>query len=136
VPAEDAVAAVPLFASLRPRDRKRLAARLRERRFAAGDGLLTEGEDGIALFVIEEGEVDVSAGGRFVRTLGPGDYFGEMALIDGSTRTASVTARTPVRCHGLAAWEFRALVKENDDMAWELMRTLVRRVRELGEIER
>ncbi len=59
-----------------------------------------------------------------------------MALIDGDVRTASITARTPVCCHGLVAWEFRALVREYNEMAWELMRTLVRRVRELGEVER
>ena len=115
-------------------DDRRIAQTMRERAFEPGEALVAEGEGGIAFFVIEEGEVEVSVGGRRVRTLGPGDYFGEMALIDDDTRTASVTGRTGGRCHGIAAWEFRALVKSNADIAWELMRTLVGRVRETAAV--
>ncbi len=107
---------------------------MRERAFEPGEALVAEGEGGIAFFVIEEGEVEVSVGGRRVRTLGPGDYFGEMALIDDDARTASVTGRTGGRCHGITAWEFRALVKSNADIAWQLMRTLVERVRETAAV--
>jgi CRP-like cAMP-binding protein len=134
VPAQKAVDLVPLFAGLKARDRRRIAQCMRERSFDPGEALVAEGEGGIAFFVIEEGEVEVSVGGRPVRTLGPGDYFGEMALIDGDTRTASVTGRTEGRCHAMVAWEFRALVKNESEIAWELMRTLVGRVRETAAV--
>ncbi len=92
---------------------------------------MTEGEGGIGFFIIEEGTVAVSVGGVERRTLGPGDYFGEMALIDpDATRTATVTASTDTVCHGMTQWEFGPFVREHPEVAWALLQALAARVRE------
>jgi CRP/FNR family transcriptional regulator len=66
-----------------------------------------------------------------VRTLGPGDYFGEIALIDEGPRSATVTAATDMRCRGMAAWEFRPFVVEHPEVAWTILQTLAARLREV-----
>ena len=58
-----------------------------------------------------------------------GDYFGEVALIDDGARTATLTAKTPVKCYGITAWEFRPLVGQNADLAWKMLQTMARRLR-------
>jgi CRP-like cAMP-binding protein len=126
----DAVASVPLFASLSKREAKELAGTMHEYSFPAGKELMTEGEEGIGFFLIAEGEALVTLRGSDTRTLGPGDWFGEMALIDGGARTASVKAVSDLRCFSLTSWEFRPLVHEHPAIAWAVMETLVKRVRE------
>jgi CRP-like cAMP-binding protein len=88
--------------------------------------LTAEGEEGVGFFVIESGTAQVSVGGQDRRLLGPGDYFGEIALIIDGPRTATVTAQTPVRCWGLTSWEFRPLVRENAAVAWRLVEALAK----------
>src|SRR5215469_10776546 len=77
-----------------------------------------------------EGRAAVSVRGRTVRALGPGDYFGEMALIDHSYRSAKVTAETELRCLLFVAWIFRPFALEHPESAWGLLEMMVRRVRE------
>jgi CRP-like cAMP-binding protein len=79
--------------------------------------------------VIEEGNATVSRNGRIVRNLGPGDFFGEIALIDEGPRSATVVASTDLRCRGMTAWEFKPFVQEHPDVSWALMETLVERLR-------
>lgn len=121
-----------LFAGVPDADLAALADSIRERRVDAGVGILGEGEGGIAFFVIADGEAEVTVHGEPVRRLGPGDTFGEMALIDDERdrRTAGVTAVTPVRLLGISAWNFRPFVREHPDVAWSIIQTLVRRLRE------
>ncbi|MGN6175898.1 MAG: PEP/pyruvate-binding domain-containing protein [Gaiellales bacterium] len=120
---------VPLFANMSPRDIEGIAALFKERRFAAGETITKEGAGGAAFFLIESGEAIVSVGGRQRSTLTKGDYFGEMALIDEGARSATITARTELVCHGLTYWEFRPLVQKNATIAWNLLQTLVKRLR-------
>jgi CRP-like cAMP-binding protein len=120
---------VPLFAGMSERDLERLASRMKERRLAQGHTLTTEGERGIGFFLITEGRAKVSVGGDEVGSLGPGDHFGEIALIDGGRRSATVVAETDMECYGMSAWEFRPLVQQNPDMAWALVQALVQRLR-------
>lgn len=126
----EALKQVPLFAGLGPRELEQLAHQLHERRFAEGSVVTTEGEAGAGFFVIVEGDATVSVGGEHRSTLGPGDYFGEVALIDDGIRSASITAATDLLCYGLTPWEFRPFVEEHPQVAWTLLQTLAARLRE------
>jgi CRP-like cAMP-binding protein len=127
---EKTLAQVPLFSGVKPKELKKLGRRMTERTFNEGDQITREGESGIGFFVIEHGNATVSIGGRIVRTLGPGDHFGEVALIDSGPRSATVVATTDLRCRGMSAWEFKPFVEEHPEVAWALLETLVGRLRE------
>ena len=77
----------------------------------------------------ESGEASVSVHGHGRDKLGPGDYFGEIALIDEGGRSATVTADSELRCYGLTSWEFRPLVEGNAAIAWKLLETMAKRLR-------
>jgi CRP/FNR family cyclic AMP-dependent transcriptional regulator len=124
---------VPLFAGVRDRDLRRLVKAMRESRFNEGEAITTEGRSGVGFFLIEDGNATVSLRGEIVRTLGPGDHFGEIALIDEGPRSATVTATTDLHCHGLAAWEFKSFVQEHPEVAWPLLQTLASRLRDAEE---
>jgi hypothetical protein len=127
------IGCVPLFANMSPRDVEWIAALFKERRFAPGETVTKEGAGAAAFFVIESGEATVSIGGRPRATLGKGDYFGEVALIDEGARSATVTATSELVCYGLTYWEFRPLVQRNATIAWNLLQTLARRLRTAQE---
>jgi CRP-like cAMP-binding protein len=76
---------------------------------------------GVAFFVIAEGEAAVIVDGRRVETIGPGDHFGELAMISQRERLATVEALTPMRCHTIQFWDFRAFAKKNPDVMWKLL---------------
>jgi CRP/FNR family transcriptional regulator, cyclic AMP receptor protein len=126
----DSLRAVPLFADLSARDLKHLAASMNERSYESGQEVVTQGKGGVGFFVILEGHAKVSQDGDERGVLGPGDYFGEMALIDGDHRAASVHADGELRCAAMTAWNFRPFVKQQPDVAWALLTALVKRVRE------
>jgi len=126
----EAIDRVSLFSRLSDRDRRRLAASMKERTFPAGTVITEVGQEGIGFFIIDTGTAGVVAGGQDVRTLGPGDHFGEIALIDDGLRTARVTATTDVHCFGLTSWDFKPFVREHPDVAWALLENLAQRVRE------
>jgi CRP-like cAMP-binding protein len=130
---EDRLAQVPLFSGVKPKELQKLGKRMSERSFNEGDEITTEGKSGIGFFVIEDGEASVSVGGKIVRTLGPGEHFGEVALIDSGPRSATIIANTDLRCRGMSAWEFRPFVEEHPEVAWSLLETLVGRLREAQE---
>jgi CRP/FNR family cyclic AMP-dependent transcriptional regulator len=133
--AADLLRRVPLFADLEGRDLERVAATMKARRFRAGDAMAQEGEGGVGFFVIEEGEARVTVHGQDVGRLGPGDYFGEIALIAETDRTATVTAETDMRCYGLTRWEFRPIVEGNPKVAWKLLEAVAKKVREVEQRE-
>ena len=123
----DALQHVELFGDLSQRQLRKLAAKFRERRFKAGTVVVREGTmSGIGFFVVVEGEAAVSVDGAEVAKLGPGDHFGELALIAERERTATVTAATGLECLEIAAWDFRDFVKTDPDVAWKLLRHVVR----------
>ena len=122
---------VPLFADLERRDLEGLAGSLKERTYSAGDTIAREGQAGIGFFIIAEGQAKVSQQGQELTTLGPGDHFGEIALIDdGARRTATVTAESDMRCFGLTSWEFRPVVENNAQVAWKMLQTMAKRLRD------
>jgi CRP-like cAMP-binding protein len=120
---------VPLFADFQRGEIQQLARSFRERTFEAGSAVADEGRTGAGFFVIESGEASVSVRGTERNKLGPGDYFGEIALIDDGGRSATVTADTELRCYGLTSWEFRPLVEGNASIAWKLLETMAKRLR-------
>jgi len=121
---------VPLFAELGERELEVLARQMHERRFPEGADVTSEGAGGAGFFVIAEGNADVAVGGEFRTSLGPGDFFGEIALIDTGVRSASITAATALLCYGLTPWEFRPFVEEHPKVAWALLKALAGRLRE------
>jgi CRP/FNR family transcriptional regulator len=120
---------VDLFESLSDRDLERLARSFKQSNFAEGDVIATEGQRGVGFFVIGEGTVDYSVHGERVGSGGPGNYFGEVALIDDGPRSATVTAVTDVTAYGLTTWAFRPLVEESAGIAWELLQVMAKRLR-------
>jgi CRP/FNR family cyclic AMP-dependent transcriptional regulator len=120
---------VPLFADFERGELQRLARSFKQRTFEAGSSVAGEGKSGVAFFVIESGEATVSLRGDQRGKLGPGDYFGEIALIDDGARSATVTADSEHRCYGLTSWEFRPLVEGNASIAWKLLETMAKRLR-------
>ena len=117
----DILKQVPLFASLDQRELEQIAGTMRERRFSAGDTVTEEGAGGAGFFIVESGEADVSVEGQARGTITAGDYFGEIALLTGSDRTATITATSDMVCWGMTPWDFRPLVESNSTIAWKLL---------------
>jgi CRP-like cAMP-binding protein len=121
----DAIARVPMLESLDRRHLEKLSRDFTERTFPAGAVVVKEGDDhGIGFFVIADGEAVVSRGGDEVSRLGPGDSFGEVALISDRIRTATVTATTDLHTYVMTMWDFRAFVQGDADVAWKLLERL------------
>jgi CRP/FNR family transcriptional regulator, cyclic AMP receptor protein len=127
---KELVQKVPIFSELDDRELRGLASSMKERTFKAGDTIATEGQSGIGFFLIEEGQATVSVGGNEVASLGPGDHFGEVALIDDGARTATVTAKSELKCYGITSWEFRPMVEQNASLAWKLLQQMAKRLRD------
>jgi CRP/FNR family transcriptional regulator, cyclic AMP receptor protein len=125
----DALRRVPLFAGLSDGEVQQVALLFKERHFAEGETVVKEGADGAAFFLIESGEATVSVAGSDRSSLGPGDHFGEIALIDEEVRSATIVATTDLVCYGLTYWEFQPLVVENGAIGWKLLHSLVRKLR-------
>jgi CRP-like cAMP-binding protein len=120
---------VRFLAPLKDRDLKRLGASMKVRDARAGEDITTQGQGGIAFFILLDGEATVIVDGEERRTLGPGEHFGELALVKPDlARTATVRARSDVRVGAMAAWNFRAFVSEHPEVAWPLLETLVERI--------
>jgi CRP/FNR family cyclic AMP-dependent transcriptional regulator len=117
----DVLKKVPLFSGLDDRELEQIAGSMRERKFSAGDTVTQEGAGGAGFFVVESGEAEVTVDGEARGTIGAGDYFGEIALLTGSDRTATITAKTDMQCWGMTPWDFRPLVESNSAIAWKLL---------------
>lgn len=123
------LAMVPLFADCSNRDLQTIARVVREIPHKAGTVIAREGEPGVGLFVILRGTADVSIGGKKKATLAPGEFFGEIALLDGGPRTATVTAKTDVQLLGLTEWVFRGLMVEHPSIALKTLQQMAGRLR-------
>jgi CRP/FNR family transcriptional regulator, cyclic AMP receptor protein len=122
----DELKRVPLFSGLSQRQLRHLARDFRDREIEAGTRVVGEGEkSGISFFVIVDGTATVSVDGNQVGQLGPGDHFGELALISENVRAATVTADEPLRCLVMGFWDFRRFAKDNPDVTWKLLQHVV-----------
>src|ERR671916_1693343 len=117
---------VPLFSDLDQRELQDIATAMKSRTFSAGQQIAVEGQSGVGFFVIEDGQAKVTVGGDEVRMLGPGDYFGEVALITQGARTATVTADSDLTTWGMTFWDFRPLVEDTPSIAWKLLQSAVK----------
>jgi CRP-like cAMP-binding protein len=129
-PSADTIAKVPIFAGLEKRDLERIADSFKERKYKAGDEIASEGQGAAGFFVIGDGTAKVAVHGQERATLGPGDYFGEIALIDEGARTATVTADTDMTAYAMTFWEFRPIVETDARIAWKLVQALAHKLRE------
>ena len=127
--APDLLAQVPLFAELTQAELGRIAAVAKRASYRDGETIVEEGSLGGRFFVIQSGTAKVQTGGRTRVTLGPGSYFGELSVLDGKPRSASVVASAPVRAWSIAEFNFRALVKQYPALAVKLLGALSTRLR-------
>ena len=120
---------VPLFSGCSQRDLQTIARVVKDIDHDEGTVIAREGEPGIGLFVIADGSAEVTIGGAKKASLGPGDFFGEIALLDGGPRTATVTATSDVKLLGLTEWVFRGLMQEHPTIAVKTLQAMAGRLR-------
>ena len=133
---EEILASVPIFSGLAGKHLKRLSKLMVPRSFKAGDAIVHEKDQPAAFFVVVSGKVEVvrgEAGGKpqVLATLGPGEFFGEMALFEGQARSATVRALEDTECLAMTGWDFRAELSTDAEIAMAVLETVVRRLREL-----
>ncbi len=116
---------IPLFADLDQSELERVASVFKEKHFSRGETIIQQGSGAAAFFVIDSGEASVAVDGLNRRVLQAGEHFGEMALIDAGTRTATVTAASDLVCSGVTFWDFRPLVEANGVIGWKLLQSLI-----------
>ena len=123
------LAAVPLFEGLSRRELEPILRAAKDMSVDADKRILEQGDRGVGFHLILEGTCRVLVGDDEVASLGPGDYFGEMSLVDGGPRSATVVAETPVRTLSLTSWTFLPLLDENPSIARKLLVEMSRRLR-------
>ena len=128
-PSVELLQRVPLFAELEPRELERLSSSFKEQIFEPGEPVVAEGERVARFFVIESGEAVVKVHGDERGRLGPGEYFGDIAMIDQGDRTASIEAESDLKCYSLTFWDFRPLVESDARIAWPLLQAMANRLR-------
>jgi CRP-like cAMP-binding protein len=128
----DALAQVPLFAGLPTRFIKRLAGEMDEQRFMEGATIVREGEPGDTFYVLVEGEAKVTGkGGKTLARLIPGDFFGEISLMDGGPRTATVVSETPLTALALTRKDFTSMLESEPKVTVGLLKHAAQLLRRL-----
>ena len=112
---------VDLFKGLSKKDLNKIADAMKEMDFPEGKVVTAEGDQDARFYLIVEGQARVSIGGRQRQLLGPGTHFGEIALIEGEPRSATITAETPLRTLTLAPWNLKPLLKSNAEMTYRIL---------------
>ncbi len=135
---EEALAAVPLFSQLTRKDLSRMGRAIVERKYKTGETIVKEGEQAVAFFMITKGKVEVISGSGtkksvVLATSGAGDVFGEMSLLDGMPRNATIKAVTDTECLVLSRWDFVAELRTNPHIAVAMLPILSKRLREAND---
>jgi CRP/FNR family transcriptional regulator, cyclic AMP receptor protein len=125
------LATVPLFEGLSKRELNSVYTAAKEIDFEEEHDVVEEGATGVGFHLILHGEADVLVGGRKRATLGAGDYFGEMSLLDGGPRSATVRTRTPVKTLSLTSWAFLPLLDKSPSIARKMLMEMSARLRRL-----
>jgi CRP/FNR family cyclic AMP-dependent transcriptional regulator len=122
-----------LWSGLSKKDLKSIVRLSKERTYETGDVIVQKGEGGVGFYLILEGSVEIRSDGTTIAKLGPGQFFGEMSVIDNQPRSADVVAIEPSRCLILSAWSFNALISENPKIALRMLQEFVRRLRSTNQ---
>lgn len=130
------LAAAPLLDGVDDEGLMRIADRVVEVTFTSGHVIARQGEVGTGFFIVASGGARVVRDGKTVATLGPGDFFGELSVLDGKPRNAQVIADGETVCLALATWDFEAVVGEQPAVALAILRGLARRLRSVTEEHR
>jgi CRP/FNR family transcriptional regulator, cyclic AMP receptor protein len=125
----DVIASIPLFSQLSTRQLRRLLKGSSQDAYDAGTTIVREGGRSTSLFIVVEGKARIERDGREISRRGPGEFFGEIAVIDGRARSASVVAETPITCVVVPQEALRKLVLNEPAAAWTLLQTLASRLR-------
>jgi len=120
---------VPFFSGLGEKRRKTIATQGKELSYKTGDSIVDEGSMGVGFYLILDGRAEVRKGSRVLATLGRGQFFGEMSLIDEQPRSADVVAVSPTKCWALSSWAFDSIVKSNPEIALLMLKEMVKRLR-------
>src|SRR5437867_8646599 len=120
---------VPIFEGLSKKDLSQIARAAKQVTHRQGSTLAKEGQSGVGFFLILDGTAGVMVGNRARTKLGPGDFFGEISLLDGGPRTATVTAETEVTTLGLTPWDFKRLVESSPAIASKMLKVMAQRLR-------
>lgn len=120
---------VPMFQNCSDRELNSILSSTKEVHFEAGREICHEGDEGVGLHVVVEGETKVQIRGRTKRRLGPGAFFGEIALLDGGPRSATVIAETEVTTLALPVWAFKSTLKAHPSLAFKMLEEVCRRLR-------
>jgi CRP-like cAMP-binding protein len=120
---------VPLFAGLDRKELELLAKLAKEQRYEPGATIVKSGAGGHGLYIIKEGNVSVVRDGKKVASMGPGQFFGEIAVLDGGPRTADVKADTDTVCLTLISWEIKPLLMDNAAISYKMLLEMVKRLR-------
>jgi CRP/FNR family cyclic AMP-dependent transcriptional regulator len=123
------LAGVPIFSELSKKELTSIANAAKEVSHREGATLAREGDEGVGFFLILDGVAEVKVGGTHVRDMSRGDFFGEISLLEGGPRTATVLAATPIRLLGLTQWVFKRLVEQNPSIASKMLKVMAQRLR-------
>lgn len=125
---DDRLASIPLLAVLNKRARQQVLHTAREAHYAAGQAVVREGDPATVLYLIVDGHASVVQEGKKVGRMGPGEFFGELALIEAHGRTATVVAEDELDCLLISAWEFKASLEEHPEMAIPMLNAIIARL--------
>ena len=127
------LARVPLFADCSTQEVDAIVEAMQEQAFDGGQIIVNQGTPGQAFYLILSGRVEIVRDGRSLGAFGPGDFFGEMSLLDSAPRSATIRAIEPTSCVMLSSWDFRALLEKTPSIAFRLLEVLSRRLRVADE---
>ncbi len=130
---EDFLARVPIFAGCTPEEISAIADVSQESFFQPGQVVVSQGTPGQAFYLVVEGRVEYARDGTVLGTFGPGEFFGEMSLLDEAPRSATVRAVEPTSCLMLSSWDFKSVLLQKPQIALKLLEVLSRRLRVADE---
>ena len=129
----DALSKSPFWSDLSKQDLKSIAKASKERKYESGDTIVKKGEAGVGFYLILDGGVEIKSENTTLAKLGPGQFFGEMSLLDNQPRSADVITTMPSRCGIISCWSFKGVISDNPRIALKMLQEMARRLRSLDK---